>query len=408
MTLNLVDPAEVGLSADRLAKLAAHLDGYVDSGKYPFVSVLVARYGQPAFLHLHGLSDHAAGKPVTEDSIVRIYSMSKPITTVAAMMLYEEAKFRLDEPVAKYIPSLAKPNMLIGGSAASPQLAPASRDYTIQELMTHTAGLTYGFEDNGLVAEMYNKAGLATQGADYDLAEFCRILGGLPLIGEPGARWNYSVATDVLGHLVEVVSGQSLNQFMSERIFGPLGMTDTDFHVPAEKLDRFGECYEAAPDGGKTLFDSPKTSWYQRPPPACSGGGGLVSTIGDYHRFAQMLLNGGELDGARLLGPRTVEFMTSNHLPGDRDLAAMGQAVFSEVSYDGIGFGLGVHVVLDPPAAHVLTTAGEYGWGGMASTVWWNNPAEDLSLIMLTQLRPSSTYPVRPELRALLHSAIID
>ncbi len=406
--LNIVDPAEVGLSANRLDRVAKHLNGYVDVGKLPFVTLLVCRYGQPAFLHMYGKMDVEAGKDIGEDTIVRAYSMSKPITSVAAMMLYEEAKFQLGDPVSKYIPALANPTVFIGGDVDNPQTVAAERDYTIREIMTHTAGLTYGFEAGGVVDKMYNKSKIKTGNADYGLDEFCRRLGQMPLIAQPGATWNYSMASDVLGHLVEVISGQSLDQFMAERIFEPLGMTDTCFAVSQDKVDRFAACYLPTKEGGMKLQDAPGKSRFARPTQILSGGGGLMSTIGDYAKFAQMMSNGGELEGERLLSPRTVDFMSTNHLPNNCDMAAMGQSVFSEVSYEGVGFGLGVHVVLDPATASYHTMPGEYGWGGMASTVWWNNPEEDLSVIFLTQLMPSSTYPLRPEMRSLIHSSIID
>jgi len=406
--INIVDPAEVGLSAERLERLGRHLNGYVDSGRLPFVSVLVSRYGQPAYLHSYGKMDVEADKSVQEDTIVRIYSMSKPITSVAAMMLYEEAKFQLGEAVSNYIPSLANPDVFIGGDADNPQTVPAERDYSIREIFTHTGGLTYGFDRGGVVDEMYQKNKIKTGNTDYGLDEFCRRLGEMPLIAQPGSTWNYSMSTDVLGHLVEVISGENLDDFMRKRIFEPLGMEDTFFTVPSDKKDRFAACYIPHRDGGLKLQDAPGTSRFTEPTNILSGGGGLMSTIGDYYKFAQMMANGGELEGVRLLSPRTVDYMTRNHLPGNCDMAAMGQSVFSEVSYDGVGFGLGVHVVLDPAAAAYHTMAGEYGWGGMASTVWWNNPEEDMSLVFVTQLMPSSTYQIRPEMRNLAHSAIVD
>jgi len=406
--INIVDPAEVGLSAERLERLGRHLNGYVDSGRLPFASVLVSRYGQPAYLHSYGKMDVEADKSVQEDTIVRIYSMSKPITSVAAMMLYEEAKFQLGEAVSNYIPSLANPDVFIGGDADNPQTVPAERDYSIREIFTHTGGLTYGFDRGGVVDEMYQKNKIKTGNTDYGLDEFCRRLGEMPLIAQPGSTWNYSMSTDVLGHLVEVISGENLDDFMRKRIFEPLGMEDTFFTVPSDKKDRFAACYIPHRDGGLKLQDAPGTSRFTEPTNILSGGGGLMSTIGDYYKFAQMMANGGELEGVRLLSPRTVDYMTRNHLPGNCDMAAMGQSVFSEVSYDGVGFGLGVHVVLDPAAAAYHTMAGEYGWGGMASTVWWNNPEEDMSLVFVTQLMPSSTYQIRPEMRNLVHSAIVD
>ena len=406
--LDLVDPGDVGLSAAHLEHLTRHLDAYVADQRFPFVSALIARYGKPAYLHINGVMDREAGKPAGEDTIVRAYSMSKPITSVAAMMLYEEGRFQLDDPISRYIPAFAEARVFIGGDWAAPETRAAARQITMRDILTHTSGLGYGRDEGGPVAEMYKKAGIVTGGADYDLAEFCRRLGTMPLLADPGTRWNYSVSTDVLGHLVEVISGEPLDRFFAERIFVPLGMADTGFQVAAENIDRFAACYEPGAEGGLKLQDAPEASRFARPTKIFSGGGGLLSTISDYYRFAQMMADGGSFDGRRLLGPRTVDYMASNHLPNNCDMASIVLSGTSESSYDGIGFGLGLAVMLDPAAAQMLSSPGEYGWGGLASTSWRNDPLEDLTIIFLTQLVPSSTHDIRRELRTLIYSALTD
>ncbi len=406
--LDFVDPGDVGLSAAHLEQLTRHLDAYVAGEKFPFVSALIARYGKPAYMHINGLMDREAAKPAAEDTIVRAYSMTKPITSVAAMMLYEEGRFQLDDPISRYIPAFAEPRVLIGGDAAAPETRAAAREITMRDILSHTSGLTYGRDEGGVVAELYKAAEIVTGGADYDLAEFCRRLGAMPLVADPGSRWNYSVSTDVLGHLVERLSDRPLDQFFASRIFEPLGMVDTAFDVPADKHDRFAACYQPGPDGGLKLQDAPAGSRFARPTKIFSGGGGLLSTIGDYYRFAQMLADGGSFDGHRLLGPRTVDFMASNQLPNNCDMASIVLSGTSESSYDGIGFGLGLAVIMDPLAAQMLSSPGEYGWGGLASTHWRNDPLEDLTIIFMTQLVPSSTHDIRRELRTLIYSALTD
>lgn len=241
-----------------------------------------------------------------------------------------------------------------------------------------------------------------------DLTEMVERLADMPLLFSPGSRWSYSVATDVCGYLVQTIADQSFDEFLTERLFTPLGMVDTDFWVPADKAHRLAANYSRTPEDGMRLVEPPGRSTYLTKPSRFSGGGGLVSTIDDYFRFAQMLLNKGELDGTRILGRKTIELMTSNHMPGNGDLASMGQSVFSETPYDGIGFGLGFSVMLNPPTANILGTPGEFAWGGAASTYFFVDPGEDMLAIQLTQLLPSSAYPVRRELRVLTYQSLID
>ena len=404
----LVCPEAVGLCSQRLARIGPWMQRYVAEGKLPGALTLVARRGEVAYFDLTGFADVEKGVPLKEDTIFRFYSMTKPITSVAMMMLYEEGRFQLSDPLSKFISAFADPHVLTGGGVDDYQVEPARREITLHDLLTHTSGLTYSFMQNSPVDALYRREGLDAVGNDgVDLGTFVARLAALPLLNHPGEEWNYSVSTDVLGHLVELISGQPLDEFLYQRIFVPLGMGDTGFWLPAEKADRLAANYQkSAPDDGFTLIDPPATSPYLAPRAFLSGGGGLLSNAQDYLRFTQMLLNKGEFRGKRLLGRKTVEFMTSNHLPGD--MAQMGQPIFSETSYDGIGFGLGFSVVLDPAKAQVLSSPGTYAWGGMASTAFWIDPKEEIIVIFLTQLVPSSAYPLRNELRVLVNQAIID
>lgn len=400
--LELVAPAQVGLDASRLTRIADHLKRYVDGGKLPGYLVLVARHGQPAYLHQYGLCDVEQQKPVAADTIFRIYSMTKPITSVALLQLYERGLFQLDHPVARFIPSFQNLQVFAAGDAQHYQTTPPARPVTIRDLFTHTAGFAYGLASNQHPVDvLYRERGVLNG----TLAEMIAKLSELPLLFSPGTRWNYSVATDILGYLVEQIAGQPLDQYFAEQILGPLGMVDTGFVVPEEKRARFAANY-AFHEGGFRPIDESATRSYLKPPVMLSGGGGLVSTCADYLRFAQMLLNKGELNGVRILGRKTVALMTSNHLPNHGDLSSMGMPVFSETPYDGVGFGLGVSVMLDPAKAQILGSPGEFAWGGAASTAFWVDPVEEQIVIFLTQLMPSSSYPIRRELRVLTYQAI--
>jgi CubicO group peptidase (beta-lactamase class C family) len=426
--IDLVSPESVGLSSERLTRVRYWLEEQISSERLAGASVLIGRRGGVAFFEAAGLADQAAAKPFVRDTIVRIYSMTKPITTVAAMMLYEEGRFQLDDPVSRYLPEFAKTEVWVGGNAPLEDTAPVAEPMTVHHLMTHTSGLTYGFMQTNVVDEAYRRAKLDFPGGGgRTLAEQVEHLAEIPLICQPGSEWNYSVSIDVLGRLVEVWSGQTLEEFFRERIFEPLDMTDAGFHVAEENHARFSACYAplsggdmssvgkapsgeelAARTGGLKLQEPAEGSRFLEAAKSFAGGGGLTASMRDYARFCQMLMNGGELEGARLLSPKTVAFMRRNHLPDDRDMAAMGQPVWSETSYDGIGFGLGWAVVLDPVKAQVVTSVGEHHWGGAASTFFWMDPEEDLYVILLTQLMPSSTYPIRRELRTRVYQALLD
>ena len=407
-TLPLVTPEQVGLSAARLDRVRTWMNQWVDSGKLAGMVTCVMRKGELAFAEVVGKSDVARNKPMRADTIFRIYSMTKPLTSTAIMMLYEEGRFQLDDPISKFIPAFANPRVMSGGSRGKIETVPAEREINFRDLLTHTSGLTYGFMESNPVDAAYRakEGGVDFQTSDTSLKQVVERLAQLPLIAQPGKAWNYSVSTDVLGYLVEVISGQPFEKYLKEKVIDPLGMVDTDFHVPPEKHDRFAANYSAGAGGKLDLIDDPGKSRYLAPRKVNSGGGGLVSTASDYLRFCKFMLNEGELDGVRLLGRKTVELMTTNHLNGD--MADMGTPRFSESTYTGIGFGLGFSVMLDPAKAYIAGTPGEYAWGGAASTAFWIDPVEDMAVVLLTQLMPSSTYPIRRELRVLTYQAIID
>jgi CubicO group peptidase (beta-lactamase class C family) len=402
-----VEAGEAGFDAGRLARIDRHFTRYVEDGRLPGWLALVSRHGKVVHLATCGRRDLEAGLPVETGTRFRIYSMTKPVTAVAAMQLYEEGAFALKDPVHRFIPSFEHLRVYRDGPAPGPRTEPATQPMRLWHLLTHTAGLTYGFHHAHPVDAMYRAAGfewVAPEGRD--LAECCDLWAGLPLLFEPGSEWNYSVASDVLGRVVEVVSGQPLDRFLQERIFGPLGMTSTGFWVTEADAGELAAFYSAGPHGPVRNDELGGRALHR---PAClAGGGGLVSTAADYHRFTQALLGGGELDGARLLGTRTLAYMARNHLPGGADLESFGRRLFAETTFDGIGYGLGWAVLLDPVANKVLSTPGELAWGGAASTFFWVDPAERLTAIFLTQLMPSSTYPLRSELRQLVYQALVD
>lgn len=403
-----VDPAEVGLDAERLARIDTHFRRYVDDGRLPGWLVLVSRGGRIAHLSTYGLRDIEAGLPVENDTLFRIYSMTKPVTSLAAMLLYEEGRFELTDPVSRYLPSFAEQRVFVGGTAAKPVTVPATEPVRIWHLLTHTAGLSYGFHHVDPVDEMYRAAGFEwTTPPGMDLAACCDVWASFPLLFQPGTQWAYSVATDVLGRLVELISGRSLDTFFAERIFGPLGMTDTGFVVPEADVDRLAALYAVLGSEPPVRYDAFGNAALGRPA-ALSGGGGLICTARDYHRFTQMLLGGGRLDGERVIGTRTLRYMTRNHLPGGVDLAGFGRPVFAEMRLPGVGFGLGFAVLVDPVKYRVLSSAGELAWGGAASTAFFVDPAEKLTALFLTQLVPSSTHPIRTQLRQLVHQALVD
>jgi CubicO group peptidase (beta-lactamase class C family) len=404
-----VKPEDVGLSSSRLARIGDHMKRYIDAGKIAGTLTLVARRGQVAYLEPQGHLEIERRRPVTADAVWRIYSMTKPITSVGLMMLYEEGRFQLDDPVHRFIPSWQNLRVFVGGNYPTFKTAPVERPMTIRDLLSHTSGLTYGFMERTNVDAAYRNLGVADQmRSGYTLQDMVDTLAELPLEFSPGTRWNYSVATDVIGHLIELISGQRLDAYLRERILDPLGMRDTGFVLEDEQVARFAANYERQGDGSLKMIDNPEQSSYRKRS-FFSGGGGLLSTAPDYFRFTSMLQNMGELDGTRLLGRKTVELMTMNHLPGGQDLTDLAQAgMFTETAYAGVGFGLGFSVQQSPARAQILGSVGEFAWGGAASTAFWIDPAEDLIVIFMTQLMPSSSYPLRRELRVLAYASLVD
>ena len=397
--MKVVNPESLGLDSTVLENIRKYLnDTYVEDGKYVGTMTLVSRKGEVAYLDSIGFMDRENAKPMQEDSIFRIYSMSKAITSIAIMQLFEKSKFRLDDPVYWYIPSWKNLRVYQSGIYPNFLTSRPKRHMTIRDLLTHMSGLTYDFMYKSNVDAAYRKTKVQQAGS---LEEFAEILSTLPLEFSPGDKWNYSVSTDVLGYLVEVMSGMKLEEYFKEYIFEPLEMTDTSFSCPEEKLDRLASLYEHIPNGEPRLLEIPFLNTKM-----ASGGGGLFSTMSDYHNFCSMLVNQGEFNGTRLIGRKTLELMTVNHLPDNQDLTEMSESAFSETPYAGVGFGLGFSVMLDPAKSQTTSDIGEYGWGGAASTVFFINPKEDMFVIFLTQLLPSSTYQVRRELRSLVYSAL--
>ena len=381
-------------------------------GRLPGWLLTVRRHGRLAHVARAGSRDLEAGLPVTDDTLWRIYSMTKPVTSVAAMILYEEGRLALTDPVSAFIPSFADVRVYTGGSDLRPVTVPAVEPVRIWHLLTHTAGLTYGFHRVHPVDALYRAAGFEWgTPSGLDLAQACDTWAGLPLLFQPGTEWNYSVATDVLGRVIEVASGQRLDEFLAARILRPLGMTQTAFWAGPEAAPRLAALYTRGRDGAATRLDALGQAALARPS-MISGGGGLVSTAADYDRFTQMLLQragspAGELDGIRLLSPRTVGYMTRNHLPGGVDLETFGRPLYAESPFRGVGFGLGFAVVIDPLPGKVVCSAGEISWGGAASTTFWVDQDADLAVSFFTQLLPSSSYPIRPELRQLVYQALV-
>jgi CubicO group peptidase (beta-lactamase class C family) len=390
-------------------RLEAHLKRrYIDAGRFPGTQLLVYRRGHVVHNAVQGLADIERKVPVKDDTIFRIYSMTKPVTSVAFMMLLEEGRVALDEPVHRYIPEWKNLGVFQAGIAPAFLTRPPSRPMLIVDLLRHTSGLTYGFQQRTNVDAAYREMKIGEFEKSGTLQSMIDDLAKLPLEFSPGEAWNYSVSTDVIGYLVGRISGRPFEQFLQERIFDPLGMTDTGFFVSAAKAHRLAACYSADGKGGMTLQDDPTESSFLSPPSFISGGGGLCSTAADYLTFCRALLGGGELGGVRLIGPKTLALMTSNHLPGGRDLTEMSRSLFSEANNSGVGFGLGVSVTMHPPQTLIPGSPGEYAWGGAASTAFWIDPAEELITIFMTQLLPSSSYPVRRELRTMVYAAITD
>jgi len=402
----IVKSAAQGLSTSRLDSLDRFLQSrYVDAGKIPGALILIFRGGEIAHYSTLGYADVERSAPVREDTIYRIYSMTKPITSVAFMQLVEQGLVALDDPVHRYIPEWKELGVYQGGLMETFRTRRPDRSMLIIDLLRHTSGLTYGFQQSTNVDAAYRKLGIGELERHGTLEEAVQKLAGVPLDFSPGTAWNYSVSTDVIGYLIGKISGTPFDEYLRTSIFEPLGMVDTDFYVHAGRESRLAACYAANPAGGMVLLDNPEKSQYLQPPTMLSGGGGLVSTAQDYLSFCRMLLNGGTLDGVQILSPKTIELMTLNHLPDGKDLPALSRSLFSEATYNGIGFGLGFAMTIDPAQTMLPGSAGDYFWGGAASTYFWLDPKEEMIVIFLTQLMPSVTYPIRRELRTLVYSA---
>jgi CubicO group peptidase (beta-lactamase class C family) len=415
----MTKPESVGLSRERLQRLdRAMTEKYVDTALLPGFLVQVFRRGELAHTGLSGHMDIERDKAMQEDALFRIYSMTKPITAVALMMLVEEGKIALDDDVHTFIPSWKNLRVYVSGvpslttnTAGQYITAPPKRRMKVIDLATHTSGLTYGFMTRTAVDAEYRRQKIGDFQTPGGLDAFVEQLANIPLDFSPGDHWNYSVSIDVLGYLVQKLSGQTFGEFLRTRIFEPLKMTDTAFSVPANKLDRFASCYMPKKGGGLEIQDDAQKSPYLEPPKLESGGGGLVSTAHDYLRFCRMMLNGGELDGVRLLSPKTAEMFSLNLLPDDRMMSDMvpAEGMFSEAGYAGVGFSIGCGVTCDLAKTHVPGSVGEYFWGGAAATAFWIDPKEDLTVVFMTQVMGTEArLALRRDLRTLAYAAIVD
>ena len=398
------NPRTLGFSAERLARIDAFLDErYLKTGRFRGMQLLIGRDGEVAHFRNFGAM-REDGRPVADDTLFRIASMTKPITSVAFMMLVEEGKVALDDPVHRVIPEFKELGVYNGGGGDAPFLMkPTASPMRMVDLLRHTSGLTYSFQYRSNIDAAYRKTQIEQWHGPHDLDSVVKVLGELPLEFSPGEAWNYSVSTDVLGLVIERVSGMRLDAFFKSRIFDPLGMEDSFFVVPAEKAHRLADCYTMAPGKGVTMVDPAESSAWLGTPTQFSGGGGLVSTSADYHRFCAALLNG----AAPLLSRKAVELMTMNHLPGDSDLASMSRSLFSEATNAGVGFGLGFAVTTNVARTMIPGSVGEFYWGGMYSTAFFIDPVERINMVFMTQLSPSSTWPVRRELKTLIYSALV-
>ncbi|MEG3171682.1 serine hydrolase domain-containing protein [Sphingomonas sp. ZB1N12] len=405
--MKIAKPATHGFDASRLAAIDTLLQSrYVDSGKLPNAQLLIARDGEIVHFSNAGAA-REGGKAIDEGSLFRIASMTKPITSVAFMMLVEQGLVAVDTPVHHVLPEFKDIAVYSGGGGGVPFVTkPTAEPMRMVDLLRHTSGLTYSFQNRSNVDAAYREGKIESWHGGHDLDGFIGALAKIPLEFSPGTAWNYSVATDVLGAVVQRVSGLPLDQFFRTRIFAPLKMDDTFFQVPADKLDRLTDCYTLVAGKGRVMYDRGAESAWSRAPKLLSGGGGLVSTALDYHRFNTMLLNGGELDGARILGRKTLDLMTQNHLPGKSDLATMSKSLFSEASNAGTGFGLGLAITDDVAKTMVPGSKGEFYWGGMFSTAFFVDPVERVSMVFMTQLSPSSFYPIRRELKTMIYAAM--
>jgi CubicO group peptidase (beta-lactamase class C family) len=402
-----VDPKEVGLDATRLKNIDKHFNRYVDEGRLSGYAVAVARHGKVAHFGMYGHKDSETSAPITDDTMYRIYSMTKPITSIALMMLVERGLLQLTDPVSKFIPSFGETRVWNTGTVLKPLTNALTEPIRIWHLLTHTAGMTYGWMYSDLVDDMYRRAGFEAGEAYKDSLEVvCDKYAALPLLFQPGSSWNYSVATDIVGRVIEVVGKMPLDEFFDKNIFQPLEMHDTGFWVPEEKYERVASLYRYDETNHKKAKISGFANSSLEKPAFLSGGGGLISTAGDYFKFIRMLEGRGKSGNVQLLSPSTFEMMVMNHLPNNADISTFGRPLGEEIFYDGLGFGLGFGVVVDQAKTRVACPNGTFSWGGMASTAFWVDPVNEISAMFFTQLIPSSTYPIRQYLRSLVYAAV--
>ncbi|MFW2350950.1 serine hydrolase domain-containing protein [Qipengyuania sp.] len=405
----LAEAGTLGFSEDRLGRIAPFLaQTYIDSGRLPNAQLVVARDGQPVhYTRLGSMGDDR--RELRDDALFRIASMTKPVTSVAFMQLVEQCKVALEEPVTKVFPEFADLRIYAGGGGSIP-FAPGKPAHPMRfvDLLTHMSGLTYGLQNRNNIDAVYREHNFDFARDHLDSDEFIAKLAKLPLEFAPGEGWNYSVSTDVLGVAVERISGMRLGDYFEKHIFAPLGMTDTGFGVAEEQSERLVDAYAYRPGQAPRMINAGATSKLNQPGTFDSGGGGLIGTIADYHRFATMLLNGGELDGARILSPKTMRLMRTNHLPNDADLTEMSSSLFSEANNAGTGFGLGFATVIDPAKTLMPSSPGEFYWGGAYSTAFFVDPVERITMVFMTQVYPSSAYPIRRQLKTLIYSALTE
>jgi CubicO group peptidase (beta-lactamase class C family) len=402
-----VDAEAAGFDERRLERITEHFENrYVSTGKIAGCQIAVLRGDHVAYHRSLGLMDRERAKPVTEDTIWRIYSMTKPIASIALMQLYEKGLFLLTDPVYRYIPAWEGHKVATVRDDGSLEEVEPDQPMTVRDALMHMTGLPGPMGTHPI--EQSFGAERREAGASATLETVCEILARYPLKFQPGTRWNYGLSTDICGRLVEVLSGQSFDEYLQREIFEPLGMVDTGFFVPDDKLERFAANYSRQPGEVPRLVDDPETSNYRRRPSYLSGAGGLVSTTADYLAFCRMLVGRGELESQRIVGRKTLELMTVNHLPGDADLTQLAVGGFGEAGFAGVGFGLGFAVGKGPAATSMVGSAGEYYWGGAASTAFWIDPKEELAVVYMTQLMPSAAYPFRAQLRSLVYQALAD
>ena len=402
-----VDPKEVGLDPTRLKNIDKHFNRYVDEGRLAGYAVAVARHGKVAHFGMYGHKDSETSAPITDDTMYRIYSMTKPITSIALMMLVEQGLLQLTDPVSNFIPSFGETRVWNTGTILKPLTNALTEPIRIWHLLTHTAGMTYGFMYSDVVDDMYRRAGFEAGVAYKDSLEVvCDKFAALPLLFQPGSSWNYSVATDIVGRVIEVVGKMPLDEFFDKNIFQPLEMHDTAFWAPEEKHERVASLYRYDETTHKKAKISRFANSSLEKPAFLSGGGGLISTAGDYFKFIRMLEGRGKTGNVQLLSPSTFEMMVMNHLPNNADISTFGRPLGEEIFYDGLGFGLGFGVVVDQAKTRVTCPNGTFSWGGMASTAFWVDPVNEISAMFFTQLIPSSTYPIRQYLRSLVYAAV--